>query len=79
MTTLTSIRQAARRRRTAARDHRRLVRELASFTTPAERLELDLIIARNAPEQTAQIDAILRRQDAARQAAGYSTPAFLGH
>lgn len=75
--TLSRLRDAAQRRRTAAREHRQLVRELAAFTTSTERLELDQIIARNAPEQTAPIEEILRRQDAARRAAGYSTPAFL--
>jgi hypothetical protein len=77
--TLNHLREAARRRRAAARDHRQLMHELAAFTTPAERLELDQIIARTAPEQAAPIEEILRRQDAARRAAGYNTPAFLGH
>ena len=76
----TTVRTAARRRRAATVDRRRLARELATFTTPAERLELDLFIARHDPEETAEVDAILRRQDAARQAARTaSTPAFVAH
>ncbi len=38
-----------------------------TFTTAAERAELDLMIDRHSPEETRQIRAILSRQDAHRQ------------
>ncbi|MFG2041101.1 hypothetical protein [Dactylosporangium sp. NPDC048998] len=50
----------------ARRARRRLAREIAAYQTPAERLELDLILGRHTEEQIAEIDAILREQRNAR-------------
>jgi hypothetical protein len=43
---------------------RQLERELAGFATPAERLELEMIVARHQEEDRRQIEAILRAQRA---------------
>lgn len=42
-------------------DRRQLERELASYDTPAARLELDAVLSRHTPEQRRQIDAIRDR------------------
>jgi hypothetical protein len=55
-----SARSAARRQR------RRLAGEIAAYRTPAERLELDLILGRHTAEETQEIEEILRHQDAHR-------------
>ena len=39
-----------------------LERELARFTSPADQLELELIVARHAEEDRRQIEQILRAQ-----------------
>lgn len=74
MTTLKATLDSARRsvtdRTAAARAHRTLEREIAGFTTTSERAELEAILARHAPEQTREIDAILVRQRAARMLVG---------
>ncbi|MEV0902009.1 hypothetical protein [Actinoplanes sp. NPDC049802] len=49
------------------RAHRRLAEELAAFRTAAERTELDLMLGRHSAEETAEIHAILSRQDAGRR------------
>lgn len=49
----------------ARRARRRLAREIAAYRTPAERLELDLILGRHTEEQIAEIDEILREQHVA--------------
>ncbi|GGN62942.1 hypothetical protein GCM10010112_21680 [Actinoplanes lobatus] len=49
------------------RAHRRLADELAAFRTAAERTELDLMLGRHSAEETAEIHAILSRQDAGRR------------
>jgi hypothetical protein len=61
-TTMTSLRSSLTRRRAASAARRRLARELSCYRTPAERLELDLILGRHSAEETAEIDAILNRQ-----------------
>ena len=63
-TTITSLRSSLIQRRAAATARRRLARELASYRTPAERLELDLVLGRPSAEETAEVDAILSRQTA---------------
>ncbi|WP_432824960.1 hypothetical protein [Dactylosporangium sp. CA-092794] len=66
METATSrVRAAVAERAEARRARRRLAREIAAYRTPAERLELDLILGRHTEEQIAEIDAILREQRAA--------------
>ena len=52
-------------RRAERRQHAQLVNEVASFSSPAERLELELIISSYPDEQTAELREILDRQPAA--------------
>jgi hypothetical protein len=69
MTLATRIRAtgtALANRRTERLAQRRLEAELAAFQTPAERSELDQVLARYTTEETREIRAILNRQDAAR-------------
>ncbi len=54
-------------RAAARREHRRLVSELASYQTPAQRLELELILAQYPTKDTQEITRILRMQDTARE------------
>jgi len=61
-TTVTTLRSSIAHRRAARTDRRRLAQELASYQTPAERLELGLILGRSSAEDTAEVDAILSRQ-----------------
>ena len=63
-TTVTSLRTSLAQRRVARAKRRGLERELASYRTPAERLELDLMLGRHSAEETAEIDAILIKQTA---------------
>jgi hypothetical protein len=63
-TTVTSLRSSLAQRRVARTKRRRTACELASYRTPAERLELDLMLGRHSAEETAEIDAILNKQTA---------------
>jgi hypothetical protein len=63
-TTVTSLRSSLAQRRVARTKRRRLAWELASYRTPAERLELDLMLGRHTAEETAEIEAILNKQAA---------------
>jgi hypothetical protein len=49
------------------RELRKLSEELAAFQSPAERAELDELIARHSVEETRLIRAILDQQDHERQ------------
>ena len=49
------------------REIRKLSAELAAFQSPAERAELDHLIARHSTEETRLIRAILDQQDYERQ------------
>ncbi|MER7274221.1 hypothetical protein ABT369_07195 [Dactylosporangium sp. NPDC000244] len=59
-TTTRRVRTAIAGRMQARRARRSLEREIAAYRTPAERLELDLILGRHTEEEIAEIDAILR-------------------
>jgi hypothetical protein len=61
------LRAGAITRRDARRRREQLRRELAGYATPAERLELEAIMARYAPEQTQELQAILTAQDRSRR------------
>jgi hypothetical protein len=50
--------------RDAQKRRQSLRRELAAFNTPAERLELDEILARHNTEEARLMKELLRRQDA---------------
>lgn len=62
--TIHSLRTSLARRRVVRAQRRRLALELAEYRTPAERLELDLILGRHSAEETADIRAILDQQTA---------------
>ncbi|MFF5231631.1 hypothetical protein [Dactylosporangium sp. NPDC000521] len=66
-TTVNRVRNAVTSRFEARRARRSLAREIAAYRTPAERLELDLIIGRHTAEETREIDEILRAQAAAER------------
>ena len=53
--------------RAARRERRRLAREIGTYRTPAERLELETVLGRYSAEETEEIDEILRRQDVYRR------------
>jgi hypothetical protein len=59
-TTASRVRTAVTSRVEARRARRALAREIAEYRTPAERLELDLILGRHTAEETREIDEILR-------------------
>jgi hypothetical protein len=61
-TTLTTMGEAVARRRAARTEQRRLERELAEYRSPAERHELDAILARHTAEEIAPIERIVLRQ-----------------
>lgn len=66
------IRTALVHRAVERREIRKLSAELAAFQSPAERAELDELIARHSSEETRVIRAILDQQDyeRARTASG---------
>ncbi|MET7426606.1 hypothetical protein [Dactylosporangium sp. NPDC005555] len=66
-TTASRVRNAVASRFEARRARRTLAREIAAYRTPAERLELDLILGRHTAEETSEIDEILRSQAAAER------------
>lgn len=67
LTTASRVRNAVTSRVEARRVRHTLAREIAAYRTPAERLELDLIIGRHTAEETREIDEILRSQAAAER------------
>ncbi len=69
-TTLANRRTARANRRTERIARRRLEAELAAFSSPAERAELESVLDRHSPADADQVRAILVRQDIARQMAG---------
>ena len=72
-TKIRTARTALANYRTERIAHRRLAAELAEYQTPAERTELDEVLARHTAEETREIRAILDRQDAERP----QRPAFV--
>jgi hypothetical protein len=65
-TTVITLRETLAQRRTLRHERQRLERELASYDTPAARLELEAMLERHSPEETAEIRRILERQSASR-------------
>jgi hypothetical protein len=57
-------------RRTERIARRRLAAELASFTSPTERAELESVLERHTPEEAGTVREILYRQAVAREMAG---------
>ncbi len=64
-TGLAELRAQVRARRLARQARLRLERELATYTTPAERLELQAMLARHAAADIADIQRIVDHQHAA--------------
>jgi hypothetical protein len=56
----------ATQRKNQRQERRRLVSEVTSYRTPAQRLELELILAQYPENDTLEISRILRSDDAAR-------------
>ncbi len=77
-TKLRDVRTALANRRTVRIAHRQLSAELASFRTAAERAELDELLSRHTPEETAEIRRILHAHDVRRQQTGGRQTAGLG-
>ena len=75
---LREVRTALANRRTMRLERRRLTAELAAFRTTAERAELDQLLSRHTPEETAEIREILYRHDVLRQQAAGRQTAGLG-
>ena len=63
--TVHSLRTSLAERRAAHERRQRLARELAAYSSPADRLELDLILGRHSEEDAAEIQALLNSQAAA--------------
>lgn len=64
-TILAGTRNDLRARGQRRAQQRRLLQELASYTSPSDRLELDTIIARAPRESAVQLEAIVSRSRAA--------------
>ncbi len=77
-TRVRDVRTALANRRTMRVAHRQLAAELASFRSTAERAELDELLSRHSAEETAEIRAILYRQDVHRQQTSGRQTAGLG-
>jgi hypothetical protein len=59
--TITALRTQLAERRLVRQRNRRLEEELASYSTPSERLELDAILSRHTAEEISQLEAMLSR------------------
>lgn len=59
--TITSLRTHLAERRLVRQRNKRIEEELASYSTPAERLELDAILSRHTAEEIAQLEEMLGR------------------
>jgi chromosome segregation and condensation protein ScpB len=58
---ITNLRSQLAERRMVRQRSRRLEEELASYNTPAERLELDAILGRHTSEEIAELEEMLGR------------------
>jgi hypothetical protein len=63
-TTISTMLDTLAARREARQIRMRLERELASYTSPAERAELDAIISRHSADETRYLQDVLARQAA---------------
>ncbi|SDP59390.1 hypothetical protein [Lentzea jiangxiensis] len=57
-----SLRSSLASRRAARVKRQSLERQLASYTTESDRLELDAILSRHAAEETGELRSIINRQ-----------------
>lgn len=58
---ITSLRTQLAERRVVRQRTKRLEEELASYDTPAQRLELDAILSRHTAEEIAELEELLSR------------------
>ena len=58
---LTATRDDLRSRRASRASHKAMARELASYTSPADQIELDAILDRADPDAAAEIRSIIWR------------------
>jgi hypothetical protein len=63
---ITNLRTLLAERRLVRQRNKRIEQELASYSTPAERLELDAILSRHTAEEIAELEQILGRSAMAR-------------
>lgn len=66
MTAISALRGTITTRRSARSARRRLERELASFSTPSQRLEIAAMLTRHPAVETREIREILDAQDRSR-------------
>jgi hypothetical protein len=59
---LSTVRKTATERREARQARRQLARDLAEYRTPAERRELDAMLARYPLDETLEVHRILARK-----------------
>ncbi|ANZ35405.1 hypothetical protein BBK82_04195 [Lentzea guizhouensis] len=57
-----SLRSSLATRRDARTKRRSLERQLASYTSESDRLELDAILSRHSTEETSELRSIINRQ-----------------
>jgi hypothetical protein len=69
-TSLTTLRSTLAHRRSARRDHQQLERELSSYASASDRLDLVAILERHTPEEIAPIVNILDRQPRLQRVGG---------
>ncbi|GHH60089.1 hypothetical protein [Lentzea cavernae] len=60
--TVKSLRSSLATRRAARVKRQSLERQLASYTTESDRLELDAILSRHSTEETGELRSIINRQ-----------------
>ncbi|GAA3619181.1 hypothetical protein GCM10022223_40000 [Kineosporia mesophila] len=63
---ITELRTHLAERRVVRQRNRKLAHELASYSTPAERQELDAIMGRHTESEIAELEAVLNQQAATR-------------
>jgi hypothetical protein len=65
--TIANLRTQLAERRMVRQRNKRIEEELASYTSPAERLELDAILSRHTSEEIEELEGMLSRQAAVRR------------
>ena len=65
-TAIRTLRNSLSSRRAARRSRQSLERQLASYNTPSERLDLEAAVDRHDPADTAEIKSILHHQSMER-------------
>jgi hypothetical protein len=68
MASIATLRESFTDRRTAREQHRQLARELATYSSESDRLDLDAILARHDADETREVRTILAQQDVTRTA-----------